>query len=291
VAVATGIGLAALGSDTAGSIRIPAAFCGVTGFKPTHGLIPLDGALPLSWSCDHAGPLTRDVTDAHLLTEIMAARRLPLRPAALHAPTRVGVPWRMLDGWLDDAVAASFHALLARLAPTTSIHTVALPEIEHALAKYGPIRGAESFRVHRAALASNPEGFSDITRARLIEGQQVSAAAYLDALNYRARLRETIETALRAVDVLLLPTIPTRAPIRGSAQVELQRGPTDHREAFLRLTLPFSMTGLPALSIPMAGANNANTLPLGVQLVGRAGADARVLEAGLWLEKLLGTAA
>ncbi len=286
IAVATGMGLASLGSDTAGSIRVPAAFCGITGFKPTYGLIPLAGALPLSWTCDHAGPLARDVRDAHLLTEILAARRLPLHPDAQHIPTRLGVPLAFLEGWLGDEVDAAFRALLKDLSRADSGVTVVpidVPRLGESLAAYGPLRGAESAHVHRAALRAAPEGFSPLVRSRLLEGSTVSAADYLASLDFRAQLRADLDAVLRTVDALLLPTTPLPAPRRGDAEVQLQRGMTEHRQAFVRLTLPFSMAGLPALALPF-GTSAATGLPLSLQVIGAFGADARVFEIGLWLE-------
>jgi aspartyl-tRNA(Asn)/glutamyl-tRNA(Gln) amidotransferase subunit A len=284
--LAAGIGLAALGSDTAGSIRIPASFCGVVGFKPSYGLIPLDGALPLSWTCDHAGPLARSVDDAHLLTEVLAARRLPLRPADQHSPTRVGVPARLLDGWLGEPVARAFAELRARVDQTARVRWVDIdiPGLGDALPPFSLIRGAESAHVHRAALDSHPKGFSDAVREKLLEGRAISGAAYLGALDFRNRLRDALDEALQTVDALLLPTTALPAPPIGATEVLLRRGMTDHRQAYLRFTLPFSLTGLPALALPMPGDG---PLPLSAQIVGPFGADARVIEIGLWLEKTL----
>lgn len=285
VAVACGIGLASLGSDTAGSIRVPAAFCGVTGFKPTFGLIPLDGALPLCWSCDHGGPITQDVADAHLLTEILADRALPLRPPAARAPARLGVPRRLLDGWLSQATRVAFEALLAQLRE----RGVALVDVDwsldDALTLYGPLRAAEAAYVHRAALASAPEGFAEATRTRLLDGQRVTALAYFEAQRQRAQMRAQIMAALGDVDGLILPSAPLPAPLRGTNMVELERGPTEHRAAFVRLSLPFSFTGLPALALPFAKCEG---LPLGAQIVTATGSDARAFEIGLWLEGVIG---
>lgn len=283
-AVAAGIGLAALGSDTAGSVRIPASFCGVVGFKPSFGLIPLDGALPLSWTCDHAGPLAHSVDDAHTLTEVLAARRLPLRPPAQHGPTRLGVLPRFLDGWLGDEVAAAFASLRARIEREAPMRWIEfdIPELGEALPQFAVIRGAESAHIHRAALDAQPQGFSDAVRERLLEGRAISAADYLAALDFRARLRARLDAALASVDALLLPTTALPAPPIGTTEVVLQRGPTDHRQAYIRLTLPFSLTGLPALALPMPAPV---PLPLSAQIVGAFGADTRVLELGMWLEK------
>lgn len=282
VAVATGIGLASLASDTGGSIRIPAALCGVVGLKPTYGAVPLDGALPLAWSCDHAGPIARTVGDAHALFEVLADRRVPLRDVDAGAPTRLGVPRRLMDGWLGAPVRRAFDELLAWLAASgVALVDVDAPSLEASLAIYGAVRGAESAFVHRAALAREPEAFSAPVRERLLEGLALPARDYLEAQHARDGLRRELDRALAGVDAWILPSAPLPAPLRGATHVELERGATDHRFAFIRLTLPFNLAGLPALSLPFGTVGG---LPIGVQLVGARDADARVLEVGRWLE-------
>lgn len=282
--VAAGVVAASLGSDTAGSIRVPAAFCGVVGFKPSFGLVPLDGALPLCWSCDHGGPLTSSVVDAHALTEILAARAMPLRQLHFSAPARLGVPRRFLDGWLSTDVRVQFDALLAALTHAgVTIVDVDVPGMGDALTSYAPLRAAESAHVHRAALALEPHHFSPPVRERLIAGRSMPLAEYLAAQRARAQLTHELHRTLAAADVeaLILPTAPLPAPLRGSAEVELERGRTEHRAAFVRLTLPFSFTGVPALALPFGFVSG---MPISIQLAGPIGADARLLEIGRWLE-------
>lgn len=283
VSVAAGVVAASLGSDTAGSIRVPAAFCGVVGFKPSFGLVPLDGALPLCWSCDHGGPLTNSVVDAHALTEILAARALPMR--AHGAPSRLGVPRRFLDGWLGADVRRRFDELLAALVRAgVMLIDVDVDGMGDALASYAPLRAAESAHVHRAALAHEPHHFSPPVLERLLAGRAMPITEYLEAQRARARLTHELHRALAEIDAMLLPTAPLPAPLRGSAEVELERGLTEHRAAFVRLTLPFSFTGVPALALPFGSVDG---LPISVQIAGPIGADARVLEIGRWLEQLL----
>ncbi|MGD9764130.1 MAG: amidase [Candidatus Binatia bacterium] len=282
VAVACGMGLASLGSDTGGSIRIPAALCGVVGMKPTYGLIPFDGALPLSWSCDHAGPLARTVDDAHCLTEVLAATRLDVRPVDAGAPARLGVPRRFIDGWLGPPVRRAFDAWLAEIgAARVELIDVDAPAMENALATYGPLRGAESAFVHRAALAREPELFSAPVRERLLEGLALPAQAYLEAQRAQRALRAEVEAALRDLDGWVLPTAPLPAPPLGTTDVELERGTTDHRVATVRFTLPFNLAGVPVLALPFGRVDG---LPIGLQVVGARDADARVFEIGRWLE-------
>ncbi|RIL04942.1 MAG: amidase [Proteobacteria bacterium] len=289
VAVATGVGLASLGSDTGGSIRIPAALCGVVGMKPSYGAVPLGGALPLSWSCDHAGPLARSVADAHCLLEVLADRAFPLRPPDACAPARLGVPRRYLDGWLGAPVERAFDGLLAWLARQgVALVDVDAPSLEHSLAVYGVVRGAESAWIHRAALARDPDRFSAPVRERLLAARATTAHEYFDAQQQQRRMREELAATLHGVDAWILPSAPLPAPLRGSEDVELPRGKTPHRVAFVRATLPFNLTGAPALSLPFAAHAG---LPLGVQIAAAPGADARVLEIARWLETKVGAIA
>ncbi len=281
-AVACGIGLASLGSDTGGSIRIPAALCGVVGMKPTYGSIPLDGALALSWSCDHAGPLACSIDDAHCLTEILSDRPVPLPSVAAGAPARLGVPRRYIDGWLDASLRRDFERLLSWLGEAhVQLIEVEVPMLEQSLAIYGPLRGAESAFVHRDALARQPELFSPAVRERLQEGLALPAQTYLEAQRLQGALRADLDAALRTVDAWILPTVPVPAPPRGAAEVELERGATDHRAALVRFTLPFNLAGVPALALPFGRIDG---LPVSVQIVAERGADARVLAIGRWLE-------
>ncbi len=281
VAVALGIGLASLGSDTGGSIRIPAAFNGVVGFKPSYGLIPLEGALPLSRSTDHAGPIARSVRDAHFLTEILAGEAIPLE-----APLNpvFGVPWPFLEGRLGVGVRKAFLDLLEALpGHRAEVRPVELRlggvyEVYTRLVRY------EAARIHERALKEAPEGFSPQVRAALEEGLRLTEKDYRDAVAEREVLRLELHRALRGADALLLPTQPLPAPPLGTETVELESGPKSHREAFITLTLPFSLLGVPTLSLPFAWLEG---MPLGLQVVGHPGADGRVLGLGGWLEERL----
>lgn len=282
VAVATGIGLASLGTDTAGSIRIPAALCGVVGVKPTHGLVPLDGALPLSPTCDHGGPLTRTVADARLLLDVLTngalgESRAPERPWVL------GVPRDHLAGALSAPVRDAFEQLLDRAAAAgAQVVDVTPAYLGDALAAYTPLVRAEAAYVHRAALATRPEGFSPRVRAVLDQGRTVSAGDYLAGRQARRDVRAGLAATFDQVDALVLPTVPVPAPPLGAEEVEVEVGRISHRDAFLHLTVAFSFAGVPAVSLPYAVVDG---LPLGVQVVAAAGADRRALDVAAWLER------
>ena len=284
VAVATGIGLAGIGSDTGGSVRIPAAFCGVTGFKPSFGAIPLAGALHLSWTCDHAGPLARCVDDCAVLFEAMARRRVA-HGAPARRP-RLAVPTAWLAGRLQPAVREAFERLLAALAAERAeLAQVAAPALALAWQCYTPIVRAEAAWVHRAALAVGAPGFSERVLPALKAGRALAAADYIDALKARERVCAELDALLAGVDALVLPTSAVLPPLRGQDEIEVEGGRTTVREAVLGQTLPFSLCGLPTLSVPVGLVDG---LPMGLQLVGRRDGDAALLALGRWIEAAVG---
>ena len=284
VSVALGVGYGSLGSDTGGSLRIPASFCGVVGFKPSFGLIPLTGALPLSATCDHAGPLARNVADAHALFEILAQRNLPLRSLEHLRDLRIGVPRAWLEGRLGADVRREFELLLLRLRDAgATVLDVTPIDLELAGTAYTPIVRAEAAFTHRAALQGNPQLFG--VRDALEAGMRLSAGEYLEARGLRGRVRAGLEASLRDLDALILPAAPLPAPLRGASTVQLESGARAHRDAFIELTLPFSLIGVPALSLPFITVDG---LPVGLQVITAKGNDVLALEIGAWLERQSG---
>jgi len=283
VATAVGIGLAGLGSDTGGSVRIPAAFCGLVGFKPSFGAIPLAGALHLSWTCDHAGPLVRSVDDAALLYEVLSGRstahgRVARRP-------RLAVPAAWLKGRLAPAVRADFEARLADLRGVADLTEVDIAALHDALRHYTSIVRAEAAWIHRETLAAGGEGFSDAVLAPMRDGECQHAQVYLTAMRFRDRLVAELDATLRGVDAIVLPTTAVPPPLRGQTEVEVEGGTVSTREAVLGQTLAFSYAGLPTLALPSGAVDG---LPGSLQVVGPRDRDASVLALGRWLEARLG---
>lgn len=284
-AVAAGVGLGSLGSDTGGSVRIPASFCGIVGFKPSLGLVPLTGALHLSMTCDHAGTLTRTVQDAHTMLEVLAHRNFPLRQLEHLRGVRFGVLRSWLEGRLSDSVRSSFEALLLRLYDAgAEVVDVAPENFELANTCYAPLVRAEAAFVHREALLKNPEGFSSMVRPALEDGAQISTTRYLQARAERRLVRSGLEQTFKSVDALILPAAPMAAPLRGTQEVQLESGMRSHRNAFIELTVPFSLVGVPTLALPFAKESG---MPVGMQIVCAKGEDAQALTLGWWLEKAL----
>jgi aspartyl-tRNA(Asn)/glutamyl-tRNA(Gln) amidotransferase subunit A len=261
-AIAAGLVEHALGTDSGGSIRIPAACCGVAGFKPSYGLVPTDGAFPLAPSFDHAGPLARDVAGCVALMRSLVPGFEPAR-----ASGRVGVAW----GELASEPVRNALALAAR---ALGAEPLAFPEP-------GPLGAAfmrEAAESHAGLFPEQAELYGENVRTKLERCRRVPEAAFAAATAERARYRTAAEAALDGFDLLLVPTLPIPAPPADGDELEL-------REALIRFTLPFNALGWPALALP-CGMDGAGA-PLSVQLVGRSGADSLVLAAAAELERLL----
>jgi aspartyl-tRNA(Asn)/glutamyl-tRNA(Gln) amidotransferase subunit A len=282
VAVACGIGAASIGSDTGGSVRIPAAFCGVVGFKPTYGAIPLDGALALSWTCDHAGPLARSVDDAAAVFEALAHRST--RHGTVGRRPRLGVPRRWLQGRLAPGVRESFERLLADLSDGADMVDADVETLPLAWRHYTPIVRAEGAWIHRAALAAGGEGFSELVLGPLRAGSTLPASEYLEAMQARRRFSDDLDRHLGAIDAMVLPSTAIGTPLRGQQEAAVEGGTMSVREAVLGQTLPFSFAGVPALSLPIGMLEG---MPIGLQVVGRRDGDAALLAIGRWLEERL----
>ncbi len=288
VSVATGAAFIGLGSDTGGSIRIPAALCGLVGFKNTARLTPLEGALPLSTTLDTACALTRSVRDAILAHEILAACRVPRSPAPL-AAYRLAVPQTlMLDG-LEPAVARAFERALALLrAAGARIEMIDLPELGElaGLNATGGFSAAESYAWHRDLLARHGEGYDPRVRVRIDRGAGMKAHEYIDLARGRADWVARVGQALQGIDALLSPTVPITAP----AIAEVAPG-AERDEAFFRVngqllrnTSVVNMLDGCALSLPCQAPGE---LPAGLMIWAGALHDETVLNIALQAEAAL----
>lgn len=266
--LAAGIGLATIGTDTGGSIRIPAAACGVVGLKPTLGDVSIDGVVPLSRTMDHVGPLTHNVADASLMYHALLGDPLtsPPAPAPLSG-MRLAVPRQYFCDLLDAEVRASFDAAVERLRS----HGAHIDEIEiHHANDIAPIYLhlvlADAAAFHGTTLETMPEKYTPSVRVRLEMGRYVLAEDYVRALAGREVLRREVDAALGQHDALILPTLPIPAPPLGAATVDIGGKPEPIRNVMLRLTQLFDITGHPAIAMPTAPTRSG--LPCSLQLVG-----------------------
>ncbi len=280
VAVAAGFAPAALGTDTGGSIRIPAALCGVTGLKPTYGRVPVSGIVPLSWTLDHVGSLTRTAADAELLFSVLAdAPEVGGELSRGITGLRLGVPeaffWEELHPEVEAACREAVHVLTEAGAV---LRPVSVPHAAEAGAAAALVLAAEASAYHERQLRDHGDAYGEDVRIRLDRGLFLSAADYLAAQRARAFLTREVISAFASVDVLLVPSTPAPAAPIAEGSMEAARASLAMSAQYTRCTNPFNLTGLPALSVPCGVTRDG--LPVGLQIVGRPFEDTTVLWVG-----------
>jgi Asp-tRNA(Asn)/Glu-tRNA(Gln) amidotransferase A subunit family amidase len=278
-AVAAGLVPLAVGTDTGGSVRIPAALCGVVGLKPAFGTLPTTGVFPLSETLDHIGLLGADIGTVSAAFGALTGRQID--PSAPVAGTVVGRPtdpyWRVHDPEIAAAVDRAAAALSTAGAVLREVH---LSGIDELAATYRVIVTVEAHTTHQRCLAQRPEDYQPATAARLRAAAGYTAADYVTARRTRRRLAAELTARMLAegVDVLLLASTPLRATPIGARQVDAPDGTrVEVMPALLSLTLPFNMLGWPAVSVP---APDVTGLPIGIQVAAVRGAEQVALAAG-----------
>jgi aspartyl-tRNA(Asn)/glutamyl-tRNA(Gln) amidotransferase subunit A len=272
VAIATGMCFASVGTDTGGSIRIPAALCGIVGLKPALGELPLSGIVPLSGSLDHVGPMTRSVEDAWIVLNAMRGESSTSRgfsPLSLDQ-VRIGVPRSYFFDVLDDGVRACFEERLKHLkAAGADVQDVWIPHGKDAPAIYLHIQAPEAAWVHARSLEQQPDAYSVNVRWRLEAGRYLLAEDHIRAQLGRRVLRHEVDETLQTCQALVLPTVPITSPPIGAVEVTAGGRTELVRGLMLKLTQLFNLTGHPVISIP-AGVTDSGW-PCGFQIVGRRG--------------------
>lgn len=301
-AVAAGLVDAALGTDTGGSVRIPAAGCGVVGLKPTRGLVPLTGVQPLAWSLDTVGALAGSVAEVGRVMDVLAGED-PADPYSLDAPRgpspersasgpsvegwRLGVPRQLRDARMDSDVRAVWDDVLGDLAEAgAAVRDVDLPALPEAPAANGRILGAEAAAVHGERLAAHPDRFWPSVRDRLEHGLGLRAATVAADRHLGAQLCRQLRDAFADVDALLTPTLPCRLPPVDTDPIVVGGVEEAVTVAMTRFTNPWNLAGLPAGSVP-AGLDGGGA-PVGVQVVGAWFAEPTVLAGMAAVERLSG---
>jgi len=275
VAVATGMGLASVGTDTGGSIRIPSAACGIVGLKPSRGEVPVQGVVPLSMTFDHVGPLARSVQDAAWVWSVLAGRPIhTVQPVDLRG-LRVGLLGGYFAAPVEEQVAAAFDRACERLrAAGVSITTVVFDLAPRITEAYVNVVLPEGAAWHAPWLDSRRDDYSPTVHGRFMSGREIAAVAYLKAREECELMRHAVDALLSSVDALVLPTLPIVAPISGQANVTISGVEMPVRSAMLKHTQLFNMTGHPAITLPI----EATGLPVGLQLVGPSNATSRLLD-------------
>jgi aspartyl-tRNA(Asn)/glutamyl-tRNA(Gln) amidotransferase subunit A len=280
-AVAANLCYGALGSDSGGSIRIPAALCGVVGMKPTFGRVSKTGVFPLAWSLDHVGPITRTVEDNALMLNAIAGHDpedlYSVDPAAEDFTrglergvqgAAIGLPssfyFEHVDGEVEARVreAADLFASLG-----AEVREVEVSNLWDTLHAQRLILAAEAYAVHEERLETDPDRFDDQGLERLLNGENLKAFRYANAQQRKLHSLREFENALRSIDVLLTPTVPIPAPEIGQRQTTIDGYEEPVYSALTRLTGPTNLNGLPSLSVPCGTTSSG--LPVGLQLIGR----------------------
>ena len=298
VAVAAGLAPGALGSDTGGSIRIPASLCGITGLKPTYGRVSRAGVLPLAWSMDHVGPMTRTVADSALMLGAMAGYD-PADPSTSVLPVpnylaaltgdvkglRVGLLRSFFLEGAAPEVRAAVEAAAATLAAAGAVvDEVKLERVGLAGAGSVAVVGAEALAYHAELLRTRAAEYDPDIARRLRVSAFIGGVHYVRAQQVRALVRDEVDAALARRDVLLAPSTPIVAPAVDERRATLGDGPADVRTALLRFTRPFNFSGHPACAVPCGFTGGG--LPIGMQLVGRPFDEATVLRAADAFQRL-----
>ena len=280
-AVVMGMALGSLGSDTGGSIRIPAGLCGAVGLKPTYGRVPVGGVVPLSWSFDHVGPITRTVEDAAIMLEVIAGRE-PGDPYSRDVPTaryselldggvtglRIGLPrnacFQRLDSEVETALETAIEAFQDMGAEVLEVD---IPSADQQRAIFNNIVCPESFSFHEENLARSPELIAEDVRLRIEAGRLMLSIDYVRAQRARTIIKQELLEVLGKVDVLVTPTLPIPAPGIDQTHVDWEGVSEAVGPALTRNTRLFNVTGLPTISLP-CGFTDAD-LPIGLQITAR----------------------
>jgi len=301
-AVAIGMSLGAIGSDTGGSIRIPSSCCGVTGLKPTYGRVSCYGVIPLSWTLDHVGPIGRSAEDCAIIFDAIA-RYDPRDPNSVSGPPtspnrytsaliggaegrepfslqglKLGVPQESFFAPLDPEVRLAWRAALRVFEEGgAEIVNVELPRPTMDL--YRTIQKPEASLAHmqRGWFPAKSDLYSELVRTRLSEGQRIPAVDYLNALQERRIFSSSLRSIMQQAEVLVFPTLPIPAiPMELTGkQIEVDGVTEDASTAYLRLTMPFNLSGLPAVTFPCGFSKDG--LPIGLQVAGKPFEEATVL--------------
>ena len=279
-AVASGMCFAALGTDTGGSIREPAAFCGIVGLKPTYGRVSTRGVFPLSWSLDHVGPICRSVADTALVLEIIAGYD-PLDPTTVNHPTekyaehldgvsrlRIVIARRpFFDDLSPEIQTAMDNALKVIGEMSLDVFEVDLPDVP------ATVQAPEVFAVHQRYFDTKPELYRKWMRERLKQATTIDTVAYIEGLQEMHRIRRSISDLFESVDLIVTPTSPV-PPITIAEALEMPL-PGPAGELWLRNTRPFNIYGLPTISIPCGFTSQGH--PIGLQIAGPHFNEASVL--------------
>ena len=297
VVMAAGLAMGTLGTDTGGSVRIPASLSGIVGLKPTYGRVSRHGVYPLSHSCDHVGPMMRTVADAAVMLQAIAGPD-PKDPTASHVAVpdytlglkedvrglRLGIPQEYFFEDNEPAVREGVQAAIQHLSSLgATVEEVSIPGIHHVIASSTAIIAAEAYEIHAQTMRTRSQDYGDDVWTRLLLGACVDAAQYLKAQRFRTLLRHEMLDVLEQVDALVTPTTVMAASKIDDLTVQIGDKEFVAATHIARATRPFNMTGLPAISVPCGFTPEG--LPIGLQVIGRPFEETTVLHAAYAYEQ------
>ncbi|QHS23450.1 amidase [Virgibacillus sp. MSP4-1] len=295
--VAVGASMASVGTDTAGSVRIPSAACGIVGLKPTRGRVSAHGVYPLSWTQDHVGPMAKTVKDAAGLLEI-AAGHDEQDPASADTPVEnyldkitgdvkdlvIGINEDFFFNNIDSNIEKSTRAAIQALVDQGArVEEVKIPALQDAQAAMFTFNVSEASAIHMNSILSRPEEFGEDIQGFLLSGAFPSSTAYAQAQRVREQLIQEFKEIFTKVDVLISPTLPVMPNNIGEDLVDLNGENVDLLSNFIRLTGPANLSGIPALSVPCGFNGN---LPVGLQIMGPEFSESRLLNVGYAVEQM-----
>jgi aspartyl-tRNA(Asn)/glutamyl-tRNA(Gln) amidotransferase subunit A len=284
-AVAAGMAEGAIGSDTSGSIRVPAALCGVVGVRPTRGLVPADGVVPLAWSLDAVGPLARDVASAALLLDVLAGRPPAPTPRAEVEGLRLGVATSLM-GLAEEPVADALDDATAGLRDAgAAVVDAEIPDLERATTIHRIVQACEVAAAHAPWFERQRDFYAPQVRARIEVGYGLSSSAYLRAQQHRRLFTRAFAAAMDGLDAILAPASPVLAPPIEAEEVTVRGERRPVRAALLSCVAPLSQLDCPMVVVP-AGVREG--LPVGLQLIGRPGSEALLLRIAAAVESNVG---
>ena len=286
VSVATNLAYGAFGTDTSGSVRIPAACCGIVGLKPSYNLIPTSGVTPLSWSIDHVGMLAKDCDDLSALFQSVVPgsfKREEFVPTALNMEQlTIGMPenyfFEMIDPTVEMKIKEVIHLCEKHGATIKKVH---FEKMERAMNAQETIIGAESAYFHKNNLEEHKELYEKDNYEYFKHGLTISHKDYCEALSVRNEMKRDFQEVFDRVDVLLTPTLPVTAPKLTTEKISWEGYEEDILITLSRFTGPFNVSGLPALSVPVGF--NKDGLSIGLQIVGNMYRENQLLSVGKWI--------
>jgi len=287
VAVATDLSVASIGTDTGGSVRIPAACCGLVGLKPTYNLLPNDGITLISWTLDHPGPITRNVSDLITLMETLTNKRFPVMDtnATSLCGVKLGIPTTFFMEKIEADVLATYEKILAQLETLgAKLIEVEVPHVEEANALAFTIATAEGGYTHKERIKTHMEEYGYDVQHVMKASQTILAKDYIHALHRKTAITAACVNLFEQIDALITPTTPAQAKPIGQKIVEIDGVKEPIFDCMIRYTSYFNFTGHPAISLP---ADLVNDIPIGIQLISGKWQDDKLIKIAKRIEEQL----